>query len=352
MKNSSPYRKPAIGRTIDSFIDNKNLVEKPRIDLGKSRHTQIRRDKDKVKSIGITLYDIDFAVKSFIEQTMQLSVDDNGENILVPVLYANSEKWASIQRNGYLKDKKGKTLVPIITFRRSSVNMKSEMRRNKVATTNQLGWVIQPRYSVNAPYDRWSTLYGNNDRATQEYFVTPIPDYVDVTYDFIAWTEYQNQLNFLVEQFVYFTGQSFGEKNSLKFATNVDSFNMEDNNTTGQDRVVRSSFQITVHGYLLPKTAGNQITTKRVVSMNKVKFDQESYRDAVTPFNQNDAIYNSGQFKNLNTKNQNDAIYNSGQFKNLNTNVREGIEDLQRRLNNFEEKGLNNSPGVYSTEND
>ena len=334
MKNSSPYRKPAIGRTIDSFIDNKNLVEKPRIDLGKSRHTQIRRDKDKVKSIGITLYDIDFAVKSFIEQTMQLSVDDNGENILVPVLYANSEKWASIQRNGYLKDKKGKTLVPIITFRRSSVNMKSEMRRNKVATTNQLGWVIQPRYSVNAPYDRWSTLYGNNDRATQEYFVTPIPDYVDVTYDFIAWTEYQNQLNFLVEQFVYFTGQSFGEKNSLKFATNVDSFNMEDNNTTGQDRVVRSSFQITVHGYLLPKTAGNQITTKRVVSMNKVKFDQESYRDAVTPFNQNDAIYNSGQ------------------FKNLNTNDGERIEDLQRRLNNSEEKGLNNSPGVYSTEND
>ena len=334
MKNSSPYRKPAIGGTIDSFIDDKNLVEKPRIDLGKSRHTQIRRDKDKVKSIGITLYDIDFAVKSFIEQTMQLSVDDNGENILVPVLYANSEKWASIQRNGYLKDKKGKTLVPIITFRRSSVNMKSEMRRNKVATTNQLGWVIQPRYSVNAPYDRWSTLYGNNDRATQEYFVTPIPDYVDVTYDFIAWTEYQNQLNFLVEQFVYFTGQSFGEKNSLKFATNVDSFNMEDNNTTGQDRVVRSSFQITVHGYLLPKTAGNQITTKRVVSMNKVKFDQESYRDVVTPFNQNDAIYNSGQ------------------FKNLNTNDRERIEDLQRRLNNFEEKGLNNSPEVYSTEND
>lgn len=334
MKNSSPYRKPAIGRTIDSFIDDKNLVEKPRIDLGKSRHTQIRRDKDKVKSIGITLYDIDFAVKSFIEQTMQLSVEDNGENILVPVLYANSEKWASIQRNGYLKDKKGKTLVPIITFRRSSVNMKSEMRRNKVATTNQLGWVIQPRYSVNAPYDRWSTLYGNNNRATQEYFVTPIPDYVDVTYDFIAWTEYQNQLNFLVEQFVYFTGQSFGEKNSLKFATNVDSFNMEDNNTTGQDRVVRSSFQITVHGYLLPKTAGNQITTKRVVSMNKVKFDQESYRDVVTPFNQNDAIYNSGQ------------------FKNLNTNDRERIEDLQRRLNNFEEKGLNNSPEVYSTEND
>ena len=333
-KNSSPYRKPPITKTIDSFIDDKNLVERPRIDLGRSRNTQIRRDKDKTKSIGITLYDIDFAIKSFIEQTMQLSVEDNGETVLVPILYANAEKWASIQRNGYLKDKKGKTLVPLITFRRSGVNMKSEMRRNKVATTNQLGYVVKPKYSVNSPYDRWSSLYGSNEKTPQEYYITPIPDYVDVTYDFIAWTEYQNQLNFLVEQFVYFTGQSFGEKNSLKFATNVDSFTMEDNNTTGQDRIIRSSFQITVHGYLLPKIAGNQVTTKRVVSMNKVTFGQEAYRDIETPFKKNSDIYDSGQ------------------FRSLNTDSRERLEDLQRRLNDFGENGLNNSPEVYPTEFD
>lgn len=336
MKNSSPYRKPPIKRTIDSFIDDKNLVERPRIDLGKSRQTQIRRDKDKTKSIGITLYDIDFAVKSFIEQTMQLSVEDNGESVPVPVLYANSEKWASIQRNGYLKDKKGKTLVPLITFRRSGVNMKSEMRRNKVATTNQLGYVIKPKYSVNTPYDRWSSLYGANNKTPQEYYVTPIPDYVDITYDFISWTEYQNQLNYLVEQFVYFTGQSFGERNSLKFATNVDSFTMEDNNTTGQDRVIRSSFQITVHGYLLPKNVGTQVTTKRVVSMNKVTFQQETFRDVITPFAQNDSLFNP----------------NSNGFRNLNIDSIEQAEDLKRRLNDFEEKQIKNSPDVYPTEND
>jgi hypothetical protein len=212
--------------------------------------------------------------------------------------------------------------------------MKSEMRRNKVATTNQLGYVVKPKYSVNSPYDRWSSLYGSNRKTPQEYYITPIPDYVDVTYDFIAWTEYQNQLNFLVEQFVYFTGQSFGEKNSLKFATNVDSFTMEDNNTTGQDRIIRSSFQITVHGYLLPKIAGNQVTTKRVVSMNKVTFGQEAYRDIETPFKKNSDIYDSGQ------------------FRSLNTDSRERLEDLQRRLNDFGENGLNNSPEVYPTEFD
>lgn len=314
MKNSSPYRKPPLKRTRDSFIDDKNITERPRIELGNARHTQVRRDKDKIKGLGITLYDIDFAVKSFIDQTIQLKVEDNGDSISVPVLYANSEKWASIQRNGYLKDKKGKTLVPLITFRRSGVNMKSELRRNKVATTNQLGYVMKSKYSKNAPYDKWSLLSGDNDRIPQEYFITPIPDYVDVTYDFIAWCEYQNQLNYLIEQFVYFTGQSFGERNFLKFSTNVDSFTMEDNNTTGQDRIVRTSFQITVHGYLLPKNVATETTTKRFVSPNKIIFNQEVFRDVITPFNENAAIFNNGQ------------------FKSINRNLEEQLEDLKRRL--------------------
>jgi hypothetical protein len=333
-KNSSPYRKPPVKRTIDSFIDDKNIQERPRIDLGQSRHTQIRRDKDRTKSIGITLYDIDFAVKSFIDNVMILRLEDNRESIMVPTLYANSEKWASIQRNGYLKDKKGKTLVPLITFRRSSVNMKSELRRNKVATTNQLGYVLKQKYNKNSPYDKFSALYGVNDRSVQEYIVTPIPDYVDVSYDFIAWCEYQNQLNYLVEQFVYFTGQSFGERNSLKFSTNVESFTMEDNNTTGQDRVVRCSFQITVHGYLLPKSVGTEITTKRTIGPNKVTFGSEAYSNL------------------LQSVSSNDKLFNSEQFRSLNYDKDEKTADLQRRLNDFTEISLKNSPDVYPTEFD
>lgn len=330
MKNSSPYRKPPLKRTRDSFIDDKNSTENPRVDLGYGRTTQIRRDKDRVRNVGITLYDIDFAVKSFIDQTIQLRVEDNGETIKVPTIYANAEKWASIQRNGHLKDKKGKTLVPLITFRRSGVNMKSELRRNKVASTNQIAYIMQPKYNRRSPYDKWSTLYGNQDKRPFEYFVTPIPDYVDVTYDFIVWCEYQNQLNYLVEQFVYYTGQSFGEKNFFKFSTNVDSFTMEDNNTTGQDRLVRSNFQITVHGYLLPKSVAGQSTTKRVVSQNKITFASEAFKTADEIFRDNDARFGSG----------------------LNRDVDQRAEDLRRRLDDFTEISLRNSPDVYPTEND
>jgi hypothetical protein len=332
MKNSSPYRKAPIKRTRDSFIDDKNSVENPRTDFGQARHREVRRDKDKVKSLGITLYDVDFAVKSYIDQTMQLKVEDNGEFIPVPTLYANSEKWASIQKNGYLKDKKGKTLVPLITFRRSAVNMKQELRRNKVATTNQLGYVMQQKYSKMAPYDKFSTLYGS--KKPQEYYVTPIPDYVDVTYDFILWCEYQTQLNHVIENFVYYAGKSFGERNFFKFSTNIDSITMEDNNTTGQDRVVRATFQITVHAYLLPKDVAGEVTTKRVVSPNKISFVSEAFADINTAFAQNDRLYNSQNFKCLNRDEQ------------------EKLEDLQRRLNDFTDKSLNKSPDVYPTELD
>jgi len=332
MKNSSPYRKPPLKRTRDTFMDDMNSVENPRTDFGQARHRQVRRDKDKVRSLGITLYDVDFAVKSYIDQTMQLQVEDNGEAISVPIIYANAEKWASIQRNGYLKDKKGKTLVPLITFRRSGVNMKSELRRNKVATTNQLGYVMAQKYTKLAPYDKFSTLYGSN--RPQEYYITPIPDYVDITYDFILWCEYQNQLNYIVENFIYHGGKSFGERNFFKFSTNIDSVSMEDNNTTGQDRVVRASFQINVHAYLLPKSVAGEVTTKRVVSPNKISFTSEAFADIGTALTQNNIRYNSRN------------------FKSLNSNQNEITEDLERRLNDFIDKSINSSPDVYPTEID
>lgn len=285
MKNSSKYRVPPLKRTRDSFIDDRNSIENPRIDLGHDRHTQIRRDKDTIKSIGVRLYDIDYAVKSFVETQMQLKVEDNGEQIDVPILYANAEKWASIRKNGYLKDKKGKTLAPLITFRRSGVQMNPTLRRNKVATTNQLQYVTGQKYNTTQPYDRFSLM--NQTTRQREYFITPIPDYVDVTYDFILWCDYQVQLNSVIEQFIWYTGQSFGDRNWFKFSTNMESVTMEDTNTTGQDRLVRATFQMTVHGYILPQNVAGEVTTRRIVTPNKLSFTGEAYCDIsgiVLPF--------------------------------------------------------------------
>jgi hypothetical protein len=325
MQNSTRYRKPPLKRTRDSFIDDKNLQEQPRYDLGQSRHRQVRRDKDRTRSIGTTLYDIDFAIKSFIDQKIQLMVEDNGEYIPIPTIYANAEKWASIQKDGFLKDKKGKTIAPLITFRRSGVTVKQELKRNKVASQYQLSYVFQQKYNRVTPYDRFNLL--NNKKKSSEYFLTPIPDYVDVSYDFIIWCEYQNQLNYVIENFIYFGGQSFGEKNFFKFSTNLDSVAIEDNNTTGQDRLVRATFQLTAHGYLLPKDVAMEVTTKRVVSPNTIQFIDQAV----------DASFFDENLEG---------------FKSINEDPDELASERERRLKNLTDKSQNLSAGVYPQEFD
>ena len=54
---------------------------------------------------------------------------------------------------------------------------------------------------------------------------------------------------------------------------------MEDSNTTGQDRLVRANFQLTVHGYLVPKEIANKVTNKRIVTPNKIQFASETFTD-------------------------------------------------------------------------
>jgi hypothetical protein len=354
MKNSNKYRKPPLRRTRDSFIDDRNSIQNPRTDFGDFRHLQVRRDKDKTRSLGVTLYDVDFAIKSFIDNKMQIRIEDYGEYIPVPTIYANAEKWASIQKDGFLKDKKGKTLAPLITFRRSSVNIKSEMRRNKVANTNQIAYIMRHKYNTTTPYDRFSTQYGA--KRPSEYFMTPMPDYVDITYDFIIWCEYQNQLNYIVENFVYFSGQAFGDKNFFKFSTNMDSISMEDSNTTGQDRIVRASFQITAHAYLLPKDIAAQTTTKRLVTANKIVFVSEAFSDinSVLGREKTELIQNSDEFNAFNSDAR--RILGAGQnqngFRKLNKEFDEELRAYEDRIKRLSSRSSEGSPGIYPQEFD
>jgi hypothetical protein len=354
MKNSTKYRKPPLRRTRDSFIDDQNSIQNPRTDLGYRRDLQIRRDKDKTRSLGVTLYDVDFAIKSFIDQKMQLKVEDGGENVSVPIIYANSEKWASIQKDGFLKDKKGKTITPLITFRRSSVSIKSEMRRNKVANINQIAYYMRQKYNRTTPYDKFTTQY--DAKRPSEYFMTPMPDYVDISYDFIIWCEYQNQLNYIVENFVYFSGQSFGDKNFFKFSTNMDSISMEDSNTTGQDRVVRASFQIITHAYLLPKDIATETTTKRLVTANKIVFTSEAFSDINSILARENAELseNTDEFGRFNSETRpvTSVGKNQNGFNKMNKQTDEELRYYQEKMKRFADKSVKGSPGVFPDEFD
>ena len=48
------------------------------------------------------------------------------------------------------------------------------------------------------------------------------PDYVTLTYDFIIWTTYIEQMNKIVERVVY-SDAYWGDPNKMRFRTQVDS---------------------------------------------------------------------------------------------------------------------------------
>jgi hypothetical protein len=186
--------------------------------------------------------------------------------------------------------------------------------------------------------------------------MTPVPDYVDISYDFIVWCEYQNQLNYIVENFVYFSGQSFGDKNFFKFSTNMDSISMEDSNTTGQDRVVRASFQIITHAYLLPKDIATETTTKRLVTANKIVFTSEAFGDvnSILARENSQLAQNIDEFSlaNSDTRLVNTVGKTENDFGKINKQTDEELRYYQEKIKRFADTSVKGSPGVYPDEFD
>jgi len=54
-----------------------------------NRATQIRRDQDKFKNFTISLLDIDTAIFEYLDQVINLTVEDAGENVKVPIIYGS-----------------------------------------------------------------------------------------------------------------------------------------------------------------------------------------------------------------------------------------------------------------------
>jgi len=260
---------------VNKFLRDINFTQNTfNEDVQINRADETRRDTDTVKTPGIGLYHTDYAIKSFIENVIEPQVEQDGEMIPVPVMYASPEKWASVQRDGFMRDDKGKIIAPIIMFNRTSMT-RTDMRFNKVMGDNENKVLFERKYTKINRYDAFSVL--QNSKPVREFYSIDIPDYVDITYNMIIWCDYTTQVNHLTEQILYWTGTAWGE--TLKFIVNADSATFETTNNVGEDRLVRSTFDLTLKGRLLPKDAKNEPTIKKTFSPSKLVFGMETVSD-------------------------------------------------------------------------
>ena len=267
---------------------NKPLPRKQRV---VNRGYLYSRKDENVKNTEITLMDMDSAIQFYFDQVIKPSVEDNGENIKVPIMYASPERWKSIQRDGFMRDKKRQTITPVIVYRRTSIEKDETLPIDKLdANDPKHFYTFEKKFSTVNKYDNFSTQIGTIPQ--REYYNVMMPDYVTLTYDFIIWTSYIQQMNKIVERVVYSDGAYWGDPKKLRFRSAVETFT--DATEIGDtERLVRTNFTVTLKGYLLPKgNFDHRSTTQKFITPKKLIFGMES--DATI----NNVIGKSGQFIN------------------------------------------------------
>lgn len=245
-----------------------------------NRGTIVSRKTDDVKDLTIGLRDHDFAVRYYFQNVIKPRVVENDRVIDVPVLYANPERWKSVQRDGHLRDEKDKILLPLIVFKRNSIAKDDTYSVDKLDANNpMLFYPFKKRWSEKNKYDNFNLSVGRVP--TTEFFNVVIPDYVIITYDFIVLTETIEQMNRIVESVLYSEGAYWGEKDRFKFRTKIN--NYTDATEIGADvqRTIKTTFNLELHGYLVPDTINKQLPLaagnfERVFSPKQVIFGVET----------------------------------------------------------------------------
>ena len=239
-------------------------------DVKLNKAKQLRRDQDNVKNVSVGIYDIDSAFSNFLQNDVKPTIEDDGRFYPVPVMYASPEKWASAQRDGFMKDDNGMMITPVISFKRNNLSINTDLAKLKVAENEDTHQMFERTYTKVNRYDQFSVLTGQTPR--KEYMSVERPDYVNLEYEVVVWCDYMEQVNKIVEQIVFFQGRSFGDR--YKFVIKGDSYSFETISEMGQDRITKASINLTAKAYIVPEYAAMSNNTKRRISIGKVSWGE------------------------------------------------------------------------------
>ena len=243
----------------DGLIPSYNRVSKTSSDtvFSKNRAKEISFKDKNIKDFSVSLEDHDNVIKYYFENAIKPSVIQNGNRLPVPILYGSPERWASVQAQGYYRDKDGKLMVPLIMYKRDTLeknrSLGNKLDGNKVHNYQ----IFETRFNAKNQYDRFSVL--SNRQPSKEYILSVIPDYVTLTYSCVIFTDYVEQINPIIEAINFASDSYWGDFSRFKFRARIDSFATTTEVNTEDGRAVKSTFNIVLNGYIIPDVINKQI---------------------------------------------------------------------------------------------
>ena len=238
-----------------------------------------------------TIETVDYAMTEWVE-SLNIHANTNKGFKPVPVLWVAAERSYSVKNNKDLRDSSGAVILPLLTIERTS--MTKELSRKGAAFGNlppvpdykggtvAIARRIQQKKSAAFASAKTKDVFGQrthpykNSEIVYETITIPMPVYVDVSYKISCRTEYQQQMNQIMQPFITKTGgiNYFNiEKDGHRFEAFMQSdFALESNVAEiGEDeRFYQTAFEVKVLAYLIG-AGENQETPKTVIRENAVQ---------------------------------------------------------------------------------
>jgi hypothetical protein len=251
-----------------------------------------------------TLETIDYALYDFVNEKLNLFTTTNEGFKKVPIIWASAERAFQLKMNKEIRDSEESLILPLISIERKTVTKDPNKRglpwANVFPINDEKGGTITVARRINqkktAEFQnaqanrRWGPdeirgkYNGSHSRnmstakVVYETITIPLPTWVTVTYQINLRTEYQQQMNQLVQPWITLAGNSSMipriERDNHKFEVFINANYVNNSNTSNLDldqRNYETVINVDVLGYLIGE-GENQENPKIVKRENAVEF--------------------------------------------------------------------------------
>lgn len=216
-----------------------------------------------------TIETVDQAVFDYFDKKLAIKVDTERGREQVPTLFVGGERWKLIRKNNF-RDENGTLILPIIAIKRVDIDrtpgfggMAQEVPEVVVSR------VIHPKSSNLQSLVKARKVKGFPEvtpPVIREYLTIPYPDFCQVFYEIMIWSQYQQQMNEILEKIFY----NYDFRDSFVMPVDYDGKNpkgggyyfvgfREGNVTpqgnqedfTDQERIIQYMYNLKVSAYLM-----------------------------------------------------------------------------------------------------
>jgi hypothetical protein len=272
-ETNESYGDPNIPSNFDQFTANKQSG----VSFNRSEQMSFKGDTSKPFTVG--LQDIDESIMFYFQNVIRPFVYQNGTRIEVPIIYGSPEKWKSVQKDGYYKDKNGAIMAPLIMFRRDTIDKNRSLTNKLDSNSPNLYTSWKKSYSGKNSYSNFNVL--TNRVPVDQFLVNVVPDYVTLTYSCTIQTYYMDQLNKIIEAVNYASDSYWGDPERFKFKASIDSYSTAVEISDNSNRMVKGTFTIKLFGYVIPDTIQKDLTAiKKYNSKSQVIIGLETGKNS------------------------------------------------------------------------